>query len=184
MRLNRKNGRSGTATGVEIATGVEAEAEAAAKIGLESRHPRWIHWALAMFEGTATGEEQSGREKGGRHQISAGRWRSRQSYYRGGGRESDAARYHWHHQGSELVISQGAVVMHHSREWNVDIHATLHCAVHASTHLRAYDLPHTAQTNGRSFVWRRIWRRRCSNLAKGCWQMWHFRSAAACERDS
>ena len=177
MRLNRKNGRSGIATGVEIATGAEAEAEAGAKIGLESRHPRWIYWALAMFEGTATGEEQSGREKGGRHQISAGCWRSRQSYYRGGGRESDAARYHWHHQGSELVISQGAVVMHPRC-------TAVHASSKLGTNLRAYDLPHTAQTNGRSFVWRRIWRRRCSNLAKGCWQMWHFRSAAACERNS
>jgi hypothetical protein len=86
--------RSGT-TGIEIA--IEAEAEAVPKIGPDSRHPLWSHGVVAMFEWTATGAELSEREKAGQHQhpiSEAGRRRNRQSYYHGGDRESDAARYH------------------------------------------------------------------------------------------
>jgi hypothetical protein len=87
--------RPGSATEVEIA--VEAEAEAVTKTGPDSRHPLLSHGVRVIFEWTATGAEQSERETGGQHQHAiseAGRWRNRQSYYHGGDRESDAARYH------------------------------------------------------------------------------------------
>jgi hypothetical protein len=95
MHLGQRNDRPGKATGVEIGIEIAVEADAVTKTGTESRHLLWSHCALVMFEEMATGEEQSGREKGGRHPISeAGYWQSRQSCCRGGGRESDAARYH------------------------------------------------------------------------------------------